>query len=194
MPSIPSRTATLSTDPTLIGHPGHIAEKNNSQGSVCGSTPPYQLSVGAVATEYDVDTEAGLDDDQARDRLQRLGPNVLEGGEGVSWARVLISQLGTPSFRSCSKPLFIATPDNAMVLVMIVALVVSLAIRSWIEGGVIAGTCSSVGHVPSWSHTIFYRSDCAECRRRLLTAIHCGTHNVGSRYCVNHSMNLTEYF
>lgn len=28
---------------------------------------------------------------------------------------------------------------NAMVLVMIVALIVSLAIKSWIEGGVIAG-------------------------------------------------------
>ena len=31
---------------------------------------------------------------EAAERLQRYGPNELQDGEGVSWVRVLVSQIG----------------------------------------------------------------------------------------------------
>ncbi|KAI1792005.1 Na(+)/Li(+)-exporting P-type ATPase [Ganoderma leucocontextum] len=120
MAKIPSRIATVSLDPTLVNHPRHRDSAETPTDH--GPTPPYQLTIEQVAAQYEADTEAGLTDAQAAERLQRYGPNELQGGEGVSWVRVLVSQI-----------------VNAMVLVMIIALIVSFAIRSWIEGGVIAG-------------------------------------------------------
>ena len=90
MPVLPPRTATVSTDPTLVNH---LSSKPEAPVDA-GPTPPYQLTVEQVATEYEVDREAGLTDSQAQERLQRYGPNELEGGDGVSWVRVLLAQVG----------------------------------------------------------------------------------------------------
>lgn len=49
------------------------------------------------------------------------GPNEIEGGEGVSFAKIVIKQIA-----------------NAMMLVLIIAMAVSFGIQSWIEGGFIA--------------------------------------------------------
>ena len=94
MPNIPPRTATLSTDPTLVNHAGRIGEKAEASEGGPLPLPPYQQTAEQVATELEVDVGAGLTDEQALERLQRYGPNELEGGDGVSWVRVLVSQIG----------------------------------------------------------------------------------------------------
>lgn len=93
MPNIPPRSATLSTERTLVNHPGHLTEKGATTQDD-GPGHPYQLTADQVATQYEVDITAGLTNDRAQERLQRYGPNELEGGDGVSWVRVLISQIG----------------------------------------------------------------------------------------------------
>ncbi len=94
MPGLPPRTATVSADPTLVNHLGHLQTETDSA-TDAGFRPPYQLTADQVATEYEVDPQVGLTDSQAQERLQRYGPNELEGGEGVSWVRVLLAQVGT---------------------------------------------------------------------------------------------------
>ena len=93
MPNIPPRSATLSQDRTLVNHPGHLADKSDSLLQE-GPPPPYRLTADQVAAEYEVDIAAGLTDAQAQERLQRYGSNELEGGDGVSWLRVLVGQIG----------------------------------------------------------------------------------------------------
>ncbi len=90
MAKIPTRAVTVSLDPTLVDHTGHQDNGKVDQ----GPTPPYQLTIEQVAVQYEADTEAGLTDAQAAERLQRYGSNELQGGEGVSWVRVLVSQIG----------------------------------------------------------------------------------------------------
>ena len=92
MSKIPSRTVTVSFDPTIVER-----SKLRDDAKVAvddGSAPPYQLAIKQIVTQYEADTEAGLTDAQAAERLQRYGPNELQDGEGVSWVRVLVSQIG----------------------------------------------------------------------------------------------------
>ncbi|KAF9891360.1 hypothetical protein FE257_004216 [Aspergillus nanangensis] len=86
------------------------------------SQPAHSLTHEAVLSELAVDGEEGLTTAEAKKRLDQYGPNELEGGEGVSLAKIVIRQIA-----------------NAMMLVLIIAMAVSFGIQSWIEGGVIAG-------------------------------------------------------
>ncbi|EEH50593.1 potassium/sodium efflux P-type ATPase, fungal-type [Paracoccidioides brasiliensis Pb18] len=85
------------------------------------SLPAHCLPYDDVIRELRTDPEDGLTAEEAKRRLQIYGPNVLEGGERVSIGKILIRQLA-----------------NAMMLVLIMAMVVSFGIQSWIEGGVVA--------------------------------------------------------
>ena len=92
MSKIPSRTVTVSFDPTIVDRSklrdgAKIAVDDDP-------TPPYQLAIGQIVTQHEADTEAGLTDAQAAEHLQRCGPNELQDGEGMSWVRVLVSQIG----------------------------------------------------------------------------------------------------
>lgn len=82
----------------------------------------HALEREQVAQQLNADTRDGLGSDEAKRRLQQYGRNELEGGPGVQPFKILLRQVA-----------------NAMMLVLIMAMVVSLAIRSWIEGGVVAG-------------------------------------------------------
>ena len=65
MPDIPPRSATYSTERTLISQ--HTGDKSTSSQD-SGPTPPYQLTAEQVATEYEADTTAGLTKAQAEER------------------------------------------------------------------------------------------------------------------------------
>ncbi|KAL4898666.1 hypothetical protein BDV59DRAFT_206944 [Aspergillus ambiguus] len=84
------------------------------------SQPAHSLAYEDVLRELSVDGEEGLTSAEAKKRLELYGKNELEGGEGVSLAKIVIRQIA-----------------NAMMLVLIIAMCVSLGIQSWIEGGVI---------------------------------------------------------
>ena len=63
----------------------------------------------------------GFSKAQASEKLAEFGRNELDDGPGVQPIKILIRQVA-----------------NAMMLVLIMAMVVSFAIKSWIEGGVVA--------------------------------------------------------
>ncbi|KAL4905270.1 hypothetical protein BDW74DRAFT_178273 [Aspergillus multicolor] len=99
-----------------------MGEKNEQKGHVQPlSRPAHTLLPDETLRELQVNPEEGLTTAEAKKRLELHGPNELEGGEGVSLAKIVIRQIA-----------------NAMMLVLIIAMAVSFGIQSWIEGGVIA--------------------------------------------------------
>jgi P-type Na+/K+ transporter len=94
--------------------------KTNSDSTLADETPFFLLSVHETATKLKTDPENGLHSDAVAALQARDGPNQLSGGGGVSPWGILAAQI-----------------FNAMILVLIICLAVSLGIQSWIEGGVI---------------------------------------------------------
>ncbi|OJJ43857.1 hypothetical protein ASPZODRAFT_135887 [Penicilliopsis zonata CBS 506.65] len=85
------------------------------------SMPAHSLSAEMVLAELTVNPDEGLSAEEAKSRLDRHGPNMLEGGKEVSLVKIFVRQIA-----------------NAMMLVLILAMAVSFGIQSWIEGGVIS--------------------------------------------------------
>ncbi|KAJ5263404.1 hypothetical protein N7478_011009 [Penicillium angulare] len=85
------------------------------------SNPPHYLTCEAVINELGTNSDDGLTATEAKQRIDKYGENILEGGEGVSFAKIIIRQVA-----------------NAMMLILIIAMAVSFGIQSWIEGGFIA--------------------------------------------------------
>ncbi|CAK1355304.1 Calcium-transporting ATPase 3 [Cercospora beticola] len=86
------------------------------------SQPAHCLKWKQVAEELNADIDDGLTASEASSRLEQFGKNELGDGKGVNPGKILVRQIA-----------------NAMTLVLIIAMVVSFAIQSWIEGGVIVG-------------------------------------------------------
>ncbi|KAF1929485.1 potassium/sodium eff [Didymella exigua CBS 183.55] len=84
------------------------------------SLPPHSLTLAQVVDELSTDTWSGLDDAEAKRRLEEYGANDLGETAGVSPIKILIAQVA-----------------NAMTMVLILAMAVSFGIQSWIEGGVV---------------------------------------------------------
>ncbi|QEO20541.1 potassium/sodium_efflux_P-type_ATPase,_fungal-type [Candidozyma auris] len=82
---------------------------------------PYRLTADAVASIFQVDVESGLSASQVADSAAKYGPNNLGKEESISYVAILCHQV-----------------FNAMVLVLIISMIIALAIRDWISGGVIA--------------------------------------------------------
>ncbi|KAJ5769032.1 hypothetical protein N7520_003591 [Penicillium odoratum] len=85
------------------------------------SNPPHNLTFETVINELGTNSEDGLTTEEVKKRLEIYGENILEGGESVSFAKIIIRQVA-----------------NAMMLILIIAMAVSFGIQSWIEGGFIA--------------------------------------------------------
>ena len=85
------------------------------------SKPAHALDRDTLVQELGADAENGFSKFQASEKLNEFGRNELDDGPGVQPIKILIRQVA-----------------NAMMLVLIMAMVVSLAIKSWIEGGVVA--------------------------------------------------------
>ncbi|KAJ5376572.1 hypothetical protein N7509_013458 [Penicillium cosmopolitanum] len=85
------------------------------------SKPAHSLTYEEVIQELGTNSDDGLTTSDVKQRLEKYGGNVLEGDEGVSFAKIVIRQIA-----------------NAMMLVLIIAMAVSFGIKSWIEGGFIA--------------------------------------------------------
>ncbi|PWN53615.1 putative ENA2-plasma membrane P-type ATPase [Violaceomyces palustris] len=86
-------------------------------------TGAWKFPRGSVLKALGIDDpEHGLNNSEISTRKQEYGPNQLEGGDEISILKIMLNQVA-----------------NAMTLVLILAMAVSLGIKSWIEGGVIAG-------------------------------------------------------
>ncbi|KAI6995124.1 Na(+)/Li(+)-exporting P-type ATPase, partial [Hortaea werneckii] len=86
------------------------------------TAPAHALPWKTVAEELKTDTDIGLTGNETKSRLEEYGKNELGETGGVNPGKILLRQIA-----------------NAMTLVLIMAMAVSFGIRSWIEGGVIAG-------------------------------------------------------
>ncbi|KAK5478902.1 P-type ATPase [Exophiala xenobiotica] len=84
--------------------------------------PAHALDGKAVVEGLHGNARDGLTKEDAQSRLNEFGRNELDEGPGVQPFKILLRQVA-----------------NAMMLVLIMAMVVSFAIQSWIEGGVITG-------------------------------------------------------
>lgn len=109
------------------------------------SQPAYCLSYQDVLKELSTDAEEGLSSGEAQRRLDQHGHNELEGGESVSFAKIIIRQIANammlvriPRLYSPANPhLYKKLKVNWIKKVLIIAMAVSFGIQSWIEGGVI---------------------------------------------------------
>ncbi|KAF5850772.1 hypothetical protein GGP41_010425 [Bipolaris sorokiniana] len=112
---------------------GHVSGQANKP----MSKPAHSLTVKEVVTELKTEEWSGLDDSDAKRRVDEYGTNELGEAESVSPIKILIAQVA-----------------NAMTLVLIMAMAVSFGIKSWIEGGVVAfviGLNIVVGFFQEWS-------------------------------------------
>ncbi|OJD30192.1 potassium sodium efflux p-type fungal-type [Diplodia corticola] len=96
---------------------GHVSGQANKP----LSRPAHALAHTAVTAEIGADANDGLSAAEAQKRVEEHGRNELGDAEGVAPGKILLRQIA-----------------NAMTLVLILAMAVSFAIQSWIEGGVIA--------------------------------------------------------
>lgn len=83
---------------------------------------PYRLSIDKVAASFKVDIDNGLTKEQAQTHLKDFGANSLGDDQSISYSKIIAHQV-----------------FNAMILVLIISMVIALAIKDWISGGVIAG-------------------------------------------------------
>jgi len=92
----------------------------SGQGNKRLTGPAHALERHDLVQQLNADIENGLTSAEARQRLEEYGRNELDDGPGVQPFQILLRQVA-----------------NAMMLVLIMAMVVSFAIKSWIEGGVV---------------------------------------------------------
>lgn len=102
-------------DPAVANHISGQSNKPISQ-------PPHAIPADQVVQELKTSGNEGLSPDEAQRRLEEHGRNEFGEQKGVQPLRIIGAQLA-----------------NAMTLILILAMAASLAIESWIEGGVVAG-------------------------------------------------------
>ncbi|KAF4544872.1 ATPase P-type K/Mg/Cd/Cu/Zn/Na/Ca/Na/H-transporter [Lasiodiplodia theobromae] len=105
--------------------------KNNLENALAGhvsgqankplSRPAHALTYATVTAEVGANSIDGLTTAEAQKRIQEYGRNEIGDGGGINPAKILARQV-----------------VNAMTLVLVLAMAVSFAIKSWIEGGVVA--------------------------------------------------------
>lgn len=81
----------------------------------------YRFAVAEVASHFHTNIQTGLSPDQVADSRASWGQNTLGEDKGISYSGILAHQV-----------------FNAMTLVLIISMVIALAIKDWISGGVIA--------------------------------------------------------
>lgn len=82
---------------------------------------PYRLPIEKVAQNFHTNTKDGLTAAKVQELAHQYGPNSLGEGDSVSYSKILAHQV-----------------FNAMILVLLISMVIALAIKDWISGGVIA--------------------------------------------------------
>lgn len=108
-------------DEEKMGKPNVLADHVSGQSNKPISKPAHSLTFEEVIRELGSDGDDGISAGEVEKRLEAFGSNELENGPGVNPTKILLKQIA-----------------NAMMLVLILAMVVSFGIRSWIEGGVVA--------------------------------------------------------
>lgn len=101
---------------------GSDSSSNSTQLTKSNEYLPYRLSAAKVAANFNTDTSNGLSSTSAKELLAHYGENTLGEGDKISYTKILAHQT-----------------FNAMIMVLIISMIIALAIKDWISGGVIAG-------------------------------------------------------
>ncbi|CAK7901720.1 sodium transport ATPase 5 [[Candida] anglica] len=91
--------------------------QNNSEQGVL----PYRLTIKECLQTFNTDASNGLTSSKAKELLGVYGGNSLGDGDSISYTKIIAHQV-----------------FNAMILVLIISMIIALAIKDWISGGVIA--------------------------------------------------------
>jgi Ca2+-transporting ATPase len=86
-----------------------------------GNFQPYRASVEQICKWFSVDINKGLSETAVDANFKRYGANNLGEDEKISYLKIIAHQV-----------------LNAMILVLIISMIIALAIKDWISGGVIA--------------------------------------------------------
>lgn len=92
----------------------------NSKFTSVSDYEPYRLSIKQVSHTFDTDVKDGLSTRAVEKLLAHYGPNSLGEGDKISYTSILAHQV-----------------FNAMIMVLIISMIIALAIKDWISGGVI---------------------------------------------------------
>ncbi|EEY16351.1 calcium-transporting ATPase [Verticillium alfalfae VaMs.102] len=82
--------------------------------------PVHCIPISSLRNTWQTDLDNGLSKSEAAARLERDGPNALEGAKGLSVWEILMRQI-----------------SNSLTLVLVIVMILSFAIKDYIEGGVI---------------------------------------------------------
>ncbi|KAM7197086.1 sodium transport ATPase [Rhypophila sp. PSN 637] len=104
-------------NPGSGGPEAHVSGQSNKP----LTRPAHALTFSELATELGADPLSGLSPEEAKRRVEEYGTNDLGEAEGVQPIKIVIAQIA-----------------NAMTMVLVLAMAVSFAIGSYIEGGVVA--------------------------------------------------------
>ncbi|CUM63350.1 uncharacterized protein PRCAT00000923001 [Priceomyces carsonii] len=97
-----------------------VREMSVSTNTTFQTFEPYRLTVSKVAKTFNVDVATGFLTEQAEQALKQYGTNTLGEGDKISYTKMIAHQV-----------------FNAMILVLLISMIIALAIRDWISGGVI---------------------------------------------------------
>jgi Na+-exporting ATPase len=100
-----------------------ISSKKNERApaaGLAGDDEPFRLSVDQLLNQFGTNTNTGLSEHDVSAKIHQFGLNNLGAEGSISITKILAHQI-----------------FNAMVLVLIISMVIALAIKDWISGGVI---------------------------------------------------------
>ena len=102
-----------------------VISRNSSistdMGSANAGSQSYMIPIAKCVEIFNTNKVHGLSNGYASELLKSHGPNTLGNGQKVSIANILMRQI-----------------FNAMIIVLIISMIISFAIKDWITGGVIA--------------------------------------------------------
>lgn len=118
-----SGTGDDSSLASMTGKPEKPDAKTQSESKQAAAAEfqPYRLTIDEVAQNFHSNLQDGFSSSKASELLQKYGPNSLGEGDKISYSKILAHQL-----------------FNAMIMVLLISMVIALAIKDWISGGVIA--------------------------------------------------------
>lgn len=77
------------------------------------SQPAHSLTFEHVINELGTNSDDGLRSTEVKQRIEKYGENVLEGDEGVSFAKIVIRQIANAMMLVSDHPLETKSPVGA---------------------------------------------------------------------------------
>ncbi|KAI1775934.1 potassium/sodium eff [Hypoxylon cercidicola] len=125
-PPGPRHQGTKATITRITGLPNSTpSDKVASSVILKSHAQPHTLAAKSLEQRLETDVKNGLSSGEATRRLERDGPNKVEGAQGLSVWKILLRQV-----------------SNSLTMVLILVMALSFAINDFIEGGVIAAVIS----------------------------------------------------